>query len=102
MVAPGDNLDFHGSPAYLSRIKEVPEIHAAVLAALKNHPLSGTVVAGRAKELRIEAGGRVYAVFIARRGNSIGLIGIYDGSDAEAIEAKRRDLRILFKQGDAK
>jgi hypothetical protein len=100
MTAPGENLEFYPSTHYKKKVSGAPVIEAAVEAAIGNGAYSAVAVAGPVREMLVLAGAATVVVFFARRGNSIGLIGIFQADEDSLIKRKRAELKKLFgKEG---
>jgi 6,7-dimethyl-8-ribityllumazine synthase len=62
----------------------------------------GVVIAGSIREFSLVVGETAYSVFYVHVGDNIGLAAVYEASDKKRIEARRQELRDLFKKGGQK
>ena len=99
MTAPGDNLEFQGSSVFKARVIDIPGFEERVAKRLKNTPDAGTPVCSGINELELEVLGIIYVVFVARHRNRISLMYVYQLSEPDLIEKRRKQLIRLYGKG---
>lgn len=100
MTAPGENLDFKEGVFFKSKAKGRKDLQDAVLAAIKNRPRQGKVVAGSVRELDFIHSGKPWTILYSLKGTDVGLLNVFGPGEEEYLEAYKEDLCGLFgKEG---
>lgn len=102
MVAPGDNLEFQASTFFSARAKRVPNLLERVAESVKNEPNRGKLLCGTVRELELDLDGQSFLVFLARHGNRISLMQVFQSNENEKIELQRKRFIHLFGKGGAR
>jgi len=93
MTPPSDNIQFFESKDFIKATRPAPALRLQVLEYLKSWPSKGLEFAKGVREVSPEFNGTKFTVIYKRRGNTIGIMHIYQlPIQAAQLEATKKDI----------
>jgi hypothetical protein len=99
MTAPGDSLEFQASSFFRLRAAQSPGLTESIKELLRRAPDTGDPLCPGIRKVGIEMAGEALVVFVARRGNRVSLMYVYQAFELKLIKAKEDELLRLYGKG---
>jgi hypothetical protein len=100
MTAPGDNLEFFESAAFIARVQGLDDVRLALQDRLRNQPNAGRLICGPLHTLELTVAGRLTAYIYGRKGQRVTVAYVFDlPKEQKAFDARLAEMKKLYCVG---